>query len=330
MFNRVYYTLQAKKTLWFALMVGLTAIAAITAFASSAWLSPICIIGMAVGIGVYHLRALLPSRIQGSGFPLLAPLISLVMPGTMSFCLGYFGLMLYLTMSADKNLDVFKKYHTMGKDAVEDTDLEILKKLEDKTNIKCETKLVCEVDEKNCPPNAGAAWLYDGNVISIFSSMFSAGLSPKERKAIYAHEFGHVNHRDSIFHSVTKCLYWMTAACAYVAFSFHIALLVHFVSSFSYFAISRIDELLADQFAARHANPLALSSGFDKLDQIGKNLSEKAKKPAVSDLPRAIYYVAKRAVGMSSHPPTQLRQAYLKEYATEKRIANCKPYVTQP
>ncbi len=328
MFNRAYYTLQAKKTLWFALMVGSAAIAVMTASAST-WLSPIFIIGMTVGIGVYHLKALLPNRIRGLGFPLLAPLISLAMPGTMLFCLGYFGLILYLTMSADKNLDFFKKNHKLGEDATEVTDLEILKKLEHKTNIKCETKLVCEVDAKNCPPNAGAAWLYDGNVISIFSSMFSAGLSAKERKAIYAHEFGHVNHRDSIFHSVTKCLYWMTAACAYVAFNFHIALLVHFVSSFSYFAISRIDELLADQFAARHANPSMLSSGFDKLDQFGKNLSDKAQMPAVSDLPRALYYVAKKAVGMSSHPSTALRQAYLKEYATEKRIANCKPYVTQ-
>lgn len=325
MFNRAFYTLQAKKVLWVATMVTLAALAVVNASVST-WLSPIFMIGMVVGIAVYHLSPHLPQRAKGLGFPLLAPLISFAMPGTMSFCLGYFGLMIYLTMSADNHSNVFNNTHKMG--AAEAADLEILEKLERKTKITCHSKSICEVDEKKFAPNAGAAWLYDGNVISIFSNMLTSGLTLKERKAIYAHEFGHIHQRDSLLHSTTKFLYWMTAACAYFAFSLHIALIVHFVSSLSYYAISQIDELLADQFSARHANPLALSSGFDKLEQIGKDLVTKAKATttsAISTSPRTIRYSIKQAVGMISHPSHELRKAYLNEYATEKRIAKCKP-----
>lgn len=324
MFNRAYYTLQAKKILWFATMVGLAGFAAVNAFAST-WLSPVFMIGMAVGIGVYHLLPLLPQRIRGTGLPLLAPLIAMAMPETIAFCLGYFGLLLYMTVSADNKSDIYKKMDPMGK--AQAADLEVLEKLERKTKITCHNKFVSENDAKDIPPNAGAAWLYDGNVIAIQSNMFSSTLTLKERKAIYAHEFGHINHRDSIFHSVTKCLYWTTTAFTYLAFSFPIALLVHFVSSASYFSISQIDELLADQFSARHANPLALSSGFDKLDKLGKEyvarMNEKTPSPSfsVSRLRQAVKY----AIGMSTHPTDELRKAYLAEYANEKRIAKCKP-----
>lgn len=313
MYNRAFYTLQVKKAVWYVAMGSLAYFTLV-----STPLAPLTIVGIAAGISLPHLMPFMPTVLGGMIIllsPLLASLTSIAVP----FNLGFFGIIAHRIMTGGKMVEALKKTHIMG-DA-EKTDLETIKKLENKTNIKIDVKKICEVDAKKFSPNAAASGGYE-NSIYIFSNILKAPFTRKEKKAVFAHEFGHIKHHDSLAHSVTSFLFWTTAAVSLFSFSFPLALLAVIGSKYCYYAISQIDELLADQFAAQHANPRALISSFDKLKAAAKPIRQRERRErTLLQWPKAILHSVDRAVGMTSHPTVKVRKSYLEAYAAEKATA---------
>lgn len=317
MYQGTFYKLQIKKAVWFLLMGSLASLAVV-----SSPLAPLTMLGIAAGVALPNLLPFMP---LGFAAPLivLSPLIAAISPIALSFNMGFMGVMMHRIFMGGQTREALKKKHDMGKAEAED--LATLNKLETKTNIHIDEKKICDVDEKKFIPNAAASGTYE-NSIYIFSNIIKAPFTHKERKAIFAHEFGHINHHDSALTSITSILFWLTTAVSVFTFSFPLAMLAMIGSRYCYYAISQIDELLADQFSARQTNPKALMSALDKLNAVAKPIRERQREErTLSQWPKAILSAFDHAVGMTSHPPVSVRKSYLEEYAAEKEAAKIAP-----
>ncbi|MCS5707381.1 M48 family metalloprotease [Candidatus Berkiella cookevillensis] len=196
-----------------------------------------------------------------------------------------------------------------------------MKNLEKKTKITVKDKTVCEVDE-SFAPNAAAAGGFNEQKIYVFSNILKAPFTRKEKKAIYAHEFGHLKHKDFLAGSASRFLYWTTAIFALNAFSLPVALFSIFAANIAYYAISQVDELLADWHCAQYANPKALGSALDKIVNIAEQIKDNKpkKEKGLLDTPKSYLNSFKRKAGMYSHPSVAVRKSYLDTYDAEKQL----------
>lgn len=314
MFQRTFYTLQAKKALWFAAFATL---ATYTLMATT--LTPILLYGLLAGITAFHLLPLVPPIITGVLIA-FSPLLILFTPIALGYNLAFIGLMANaLLLGNEKMLQALKHTHAMG--AQEKEDHELMQKLEKKTKITVKNKEICEVDE-SFAPNAAAVGGFSEQKIYVFSNILKAPFTRKEKKAVYAHEFGHLKHKDFLAESASRFLYWTTAVFALSAFSLPVALLFVFAANIAYYAISQINELLADWHCAQYANPKALGSALDKIIDSAEKIkaNESKKEKGLLDTPKSYLNSFKRKVGMHSHPSVAVRKSYLDTYDTEKQL----------
>lgn len=323
MFNRTFYILQTKKALWFG---ALTALATYALMATT--LTPVLFYGLLAGITTFHLLPLLPTRI-GETLTWLSPLLMLLTPIALGYNLAFIGLMANIFFFTDKKmLLAFAHTHAFGDKEKEDN--ELMQKLEQKTKLTVKYKTVCEVYQRFAP-NVFAIGGFNNQEICVYSNILEAPFTRKEKKAIYAHEFGHLKHKDFLAGSASSFLYWTTAIFALNAFSLPLALCCVFAANIAYYAISQVNELLADWHSAQYASPKALGSALDKIKDIAKKI--KAHKPVLSimsypqkkekgllDTPKSYLNAFKRKAGMYSHPSVAVRKSYLDTYDAEKQL----------
>ena len=309
MFNRTFYKLQTKKALWGSSML---AIAAYTIINTTLALPTL--IGFSLGVGMFSILPLLPTAIAGLVL-LASPFIALTTPYALAFNLGFLGIIAHRIMQPSHIKEAFKNIHPLGKKE-EEEDLAILQKLENKIKISIHHKKVCNVEGKK--PNAAALGGFVNNTIYIFSNLMKDPFTLKERKAVYAHEFGHLKHWDFLTRTTTNFLWYTTVGLSLASFSLPIAIIIGSAVSISYYAISQIDELLADQCSAQYANPKALISTLEKLVNYKENKPTHEKK-SLWDKANSSLSLFKKATGMISHPDVSIRKAYLSSYAKEKQ-----------
>jgi len=309
MFNRTFYNLQAKKALWFTTMLTVTGFTLI-----NTTLAPITILGLSLGIGTFHLLSLLPT-IGMSLVLLTAPFIALFTPVALTFNLGFLGILAHRIMGKSKIDEAFQKTHTMG----EAEDLDLMSKLEKKTNVYVSKKEVCDIDPKKLPPNASAVGGFANNTIYVFSNLMKSPFTRKEKKAVYAHEFGHLKHWDFLTKLATSFLWYTTIAGSLLSFNLPIAIAISSVASLSYYAVSQIDELLADCYSAQHSNPEALMSALQKL--VDYKTEKSGAKQSLWSKTKSSLHSFQNKIGMSTHPSCEIRKSYLASYAEEKQAA---------
>lgn len=321
MFNSTFYRLQAKKALWFGAFAALAAYTVMTAA-----IAPILLYGLLAGITSFHLLPLLPARATGA-LIVFSPLLVLLSPMALGYNLAFIGLIANTLLLGDKKMfKALKHTHPMGNKEKED--LELMQKLERKSKITVKNKTICDVDE-SFAPNAAAVGGFDEQKIYVFSNILKAPFTRKEKKAIYAHEFGHLQHKDFLAGTASGFLYWTTAVFALSAFTLPIALLTIFAANIAYYAISQLDELLADWHSAHYANPKALGNALDKITKIAENIRDNKpnKEKGLFDTPKSYLNAFKRTVGMHSHPSVAVRKSYLDMYDAEKQVfKNAKPH----
>lgn len=314
MFKGSYYKLQAKKAAWFGVMI---LAAAYTLLHTP--LAPLSIFGITLGIGTYHLLQLMPSSKSPLLF-LVSPLLALISPVALSFNLAFLSLIAYNIMAPSKMYEALRTKRPMG--VSEKEDLDLIEKLEKKTSIHIHQKHVCDVDEKNFAPNAAASGGFVNNSLIFFSNILKAPFTQKEKKAIISHELGHIHNMDFLTQAISKFLFWSTCALALASFSLPLALLTGLTVNYAYYGISQINELLADQFAARHANSQALITGLDKVKEIAKSVKQKElEQETLWDKPKSLFNSFKYQLGLVEHPTMDMRKSYLQSYENEKQIS---------
>jgi len=310
MFNRTYYVLQAKKLGWLSVLAT-TAILSIL----QAPVMPLTLMGLLLGVSALQILPLFNKTIS-TLFLLTTPLLVLATPIALPFNVGFLGLIAYRLSSSDKITKALEKTHAMGDK--EKDDLAQVEKLERKTGIKVAEKHICEVDAKKFSPNAAASGGLANHEIYIFDNILKAPFTAKEKKAVFAHEFGHLKNKDFLATVTSNLLYWNTIACAFFAFSAPVALLIALTAHFASYGVSQACELLADQFAAEHANPRQLMGALDKIVAQKKIIDTNNKEHGLWERPKSLLNDLKRKTGMISHPAAAVRKSYLAGYAIEK------------
>jgi heat shock protein HtpX len=313
-FNSFYYQLQAKKVAWFGVMISA---AGFTLLHTP--LAPLTVLGITLGFGMYHLLQLLPPT-KSALLRLVSPLLALASPIALPFNSVFLGLIAYNIMTPSKRYGALRTKRPMGLSEKEDVDL--IEKLEKKTNIHISQKNVCDVDEKKFAPNASASGGFVNNSLMFFSNILKAPFNKKEKKAIIAHELGHINNMDFLSQVTSGFLFWSTCVLAFASFSLPVALLAGLTVNYAYYGISQINELLADQFAATHASPQALMAGLDKIRNIAKTVKQNdLEQETLWDKPKSFFNRFKHELGLVTHPTIDVRKSYLQSYEVEKRAS---------
>lgn len=312
MFKRSYYTLQAKKLFWLSSLTGLT----VFAFLNST-LAPMTLLGLGLGVGAFHLMPLLPPWCAGL-LILGSPILALFTPFALAFNLSFLGLFGQRIMDASQVTEAMKNTHKLGEKETDQEEIKIIDKLQKKTNIKVDKLTVCDVDPKKFMPNAAAASNLISNSVFIFSNIMQHPFKPKERKAVYAHELGHLKNLDSFTHTLTSCLWYLTVGFVATSFYLPYAIGLAALASLCYYSVSQTDELLADLHSAQYSNPKQLISALNKLVQYKENLPRPKTEQSLWKKTKTSLNNFKRHMGLCSHPKVSLRNEYLESYAIEK------------
>lgn len=312
MFNRTYKKLQAKKIAWFGLMLA-TSIFTFTQIP----MMPVYTTGILLGIGLYHIRSFLPPAPRAL-LSILTFIFVYVSSLAIPFSVAYFGLYFHSRISNRKIAEALRNTHEMN--STEQADIDVINKLENKTSIRLTEKIVCDVDETKFSPNAAATRTPIANLLFVYSNLLKSPFTKKEKKAVFAHELGHINEMDSYVKQIASFLYWSTCTLAFMSLSFPAAAFILVLNQYAYYSIAQSMELLADQFAARHANPQALSQGLRKAKDKAKQIKAAQPDGIKKHAEKMLHYFWHKT-GMTSHPSLRVRNTYLQEYAAEKTAA---------
>lgn len=191
---------------------------------------------------------------------------------------------------------------------------QLLKELSKKTQIIIDDIFVFSLNTKELyAPNVFVVGgIFMRNAICIDINLLDSGLTKEERKAIYAHELGHIKYFDSLLSIVTTVLSYMACILAFISVHPLIFMGTLFASIAAKYSVRQSCVLLADLHSALHTAPEDLISILYKLEKKCTAIADK-KLMDTWRLVRLVKFVRWK-YNTLSYPKMSTRLKYLRCY----------------